>query len=326
MTRRNLEVVTGALVHRVTMENGRATGVVVQTADGLGEVTARHEVILSGGSVNSPQLLQLSGIGDPGHLRDVGVTPEVDLPGVGTNLQDHLDIIGQISTRSATSAGLSLRALPSLLAGVMAWAFGRDGLLTTNPIQGGAFVRSRLAGDLPDIQLVFTPALAVPHGRSLPLGHGATLHACVLYPESRGTVRIISSNPRVAPAIDPAYLSAPRDLDVLTDGLELVRAILASSAFDFDRKRELLPGLDVQGRAALADDVRRRAETLYHPVGTCAMGTGDLAVVDARLRVRGVRNLRVVDASVMPKVIGGNTNAPTMMIAARAAQMILSVR
>ncbi|WP_396593505.1 GMC family oxidoreductase [Brevundimonas sp. R86498] len=321
--RPNLTVRTGALVHRVVLEGGVATGVEVEIAGQTLSLSARREVILCGGAVNSPQLLQLSGIGDVDDLRAAGVTPVIDLPGVGRNLQDHIDIIGQISTRSATSIGLSLRALPTLISGVAAWMGGRPGPLSTNPIQGGAFVRSSRAGDLPDIQLVFTPGLAAPHGRELPVGHGATLHACVLYPESRGRIRIVSPDPAVPPAIDPAYLTVGTDLEVLTDGLQMVRTLLGSAAFAFDRRAELLPGPDRTSRADLMDDVRARAETLYHPVGTCAMGTGELAVVDPQLRVRGVKRLRVVDASVMPRLIGGNTNAPTIMIATRAAPMIL---
>jgi choline dehydrogenase len=290
---------------------------------GQRQTLSAREIILCGGAVNSPQLLQLSGIGDAADLRAAGVTPEVDLPGVGRNLQDHIDIIGQISTRSATSIGLSLRAMPTLIGGLAAWMGGRPGPMSTNPIQGGAFVRSSYAGDLPDIQLVFTPGLAAPHGRGLPLGHGATLHACVLYPESRGRIRITSPDPTVPPAIDPAYLTAGRDMEVLTDGLEMIRTLLGSAAFAFDRRAELLPGPDRTQRSQLMDDVRARAETLYHPVGTCAMGTGDLSVVDPQLKVRGVRGLRVVDASIMPRLIGGNTNAPTIMIATRAAPMIL---
>ncbi len=323
LSRPNLTVRTGALTRRVLLEAGVARGVEVHVGGLCERPMARREVILCGGAVNSPQLLQLSGIGDAGDLRDAGVTPEVDLPGVGRNLQDHIDIIGQIATRSATSIGLSLRALPTLIGGVAAWLGGRAGPLSTNPIQGGAFVRSSQAGDLPDIQLVFTPGLAAPHGREMPLGHGATLHACVLYPESRGRIRIVSDDPAMPPAIDPAYLTAPRDLEVLTDGLEIVRTLLGSAAFEFDRRAELLPGPDKTNRSDLMDDVRARAETLYHPVGTCMMGHGELAVVDPQLRVRGVERLRVVDASVMPRLVGGNTNAPTIMIATRAAPMIL---
>lgn len=324
MSRANLTVKTGAQVSRVLMDGLGAAGVEVLNGNHRQSFEARCEVILAGGAINSPQLLQLSGIGDPDWLRAAGVNPVVDLPGVGRNLQDHLDITAQIETRSTLSEGLSFATLPRWTGTTLAAVAGRPSLFSTNPIQGGAFISSSQAGDLPDLQLVFTPALAAPHGRKLPIGHGATLHACILYPQSRGEVRIVSDDPRAHPAIDPAYLSAPQDLDVMIDGLLAARTILGAHAFDFDRKRETLPGPDFTTRADLADDVRARAETLYHPVGTCSMGRGELAVVDPRLRVHGVRNLRVVDASIMPRLIGGNTNAPTMMIATRAADMILA--
>ncbi len=324
MTRPNMTVRTGMQASRVLLDGTRAVGIETLYAGRSGMFEARREVILSGGAINSPQLLQLSGIGDPGWLRAAGVSPVVDLPGVGRNLQDHLDITAQIETRSSISEGLSLAALPRWTGATINALLGRPGLFSTNPIQGGAFIHSSRAGALPDLQLVFTPALAVPHGASLPFGHGATLHACALYPASRGEVRIVSNDPLAHPAIDPAYLSAPEDLDVMVDGLVAVWNILGSQPFDFDRRREILPGPQHVTRADLADDVRARAETLYHPVGTCSMGRGGLSVVDSALRVHQVEGLRVVDASVMPRLIGGNTNAPTMMIATRAADMILA--
>ena len=322
--RENLIVMTSVQVTRLLMDGIRASGVETLSGRDRLQFEARREVILAGGAINSPQLLQLSGIGDPDWLRAAGVSPVIDLPGVGRNLHDHLDITAQIETLSTTSEGLSLGTLPRWTRAALAAAADRPGLFSTNPIQGGAFISSSLAGDLPDIQLVFTPALAAPHGRRLPIGHGATLHACALYPKSRGEIRIVSDDPQVHPAIDAGYLNAPEDLDVMVDGLAAVRAILKSRAFDFDRRRETLPGPDIVTRADLADDVRARAETLYHPVGTCSMGRGELAVVDPELRVRGAERLRVVDASVMPRLIGGNTNAPTIMIATRAADMILA--
>lgn len=324
LDRPNLTVRTGVRASRVLMDGLRASGVEGLSAGDRLTFEARREVILSGGAINSPQLLQLSGIGDPAWLRAAGISPVVDLPGVGRNLQDHLDITAQIETRSSLSEGLSVATLPRWTRAAFDAIADRPGLFSTNPIQGGAFIHSSRAGALPDLQLVFTPALAAPHGARLPFGHGVTLHACALYPVSRGHVRIVSSDPLAHPAIDPAYLSAEADLDVMVDGLAAIRSILQSQAFDFDRRRETLPGPGCATRAELADDVRTRAETLYHPVGTCSMGRGGLSVVDPALRVHQVENLRVVDASVMPRLIGGNTNAPTMMIATRAADMILA--
>lgn len=324
MTRPNLKVITNALVHRVLLEGTRACGVEYKQGGKLKNLHVTRETILSGGAINSPQLLQLSGIGDSDWLKAAGVAPLVDLPGVGRNLQDHLDILGQITTRSRTSLGLSSGTTLSWLGGTFDFLGNRHGLLSTNPVQGGGFLKSSLAGDLPDLQFSFIPAKVTPHGARLPFGHGVSLHVCHLYPESRGEVRITSDNPGAHPHIDPNYLSAPQDIEAMLDGLELTRKVLGHTAFDFDRKAEVWPDPAHQTRSQLLDDLRARAETLYHPVGTCMMGHGELAVVDPQLRVHGVEGLRVVDASVMPRLIGGNTNAPTMMIGARAADMILS--
>lgn len=329
LDRDNLTVITGALTHKVRLENGRATGVVAEINGELTEITARREVILSGGAINSPQLLLLSGIGPADEIRGAGVTPEISLPGVGKNLQDHLDVTGQIRTRSARSIGRSWRGAPKLAYDVLRWMIRGDGDFTVNPIQGGAFVKSSQAtdsSDLPDLQLVFIPSLSSPHGRETIFGHGATLHVCHLYPESRGEIRLASADPRAYPLIDPNYLSADSDLEALTDGLETVRRILAAPAFDDERVEETLPGGFKVTRDDLRGDIRARAETLYHPTSTCAMGDGELAVTDSRCRVRGVAGLRVVDASIMPRLVGGNTNAPTMMVAGRAADMIVADR
>lgn len=324
LERPNLTLWTGMQASRVLLDGLRARAVEILRGRRLLTIDARNEVILAGGAINSPQLLQLSGIGDPDWLRAAGVSPVIDLPGVGRNLQDHLDITAQIETRSTLSEGLSWASLPRWTGAALSALAGRPSLFDVNPIQGGAFIHSSRAGSLPDLQLVFTPALSAPHGRALPLGHGVTLHACALYPQSRGEVRIVSADPLAHPVIDPGYLSAPEDMEVMVDGLAAVRQILDAPPFDFDRRQEVLPGPGFTTRAELADDVSARAETLYHPVGTCSIGHGELAVVDARLRVRGVEGLRVVDASVMPRIVGGNTNAPTIMIATRAAAMILA--
>lgn len=324
MARPNLTVITHALVSRVLLEGKQATGVAYRQGRSEQIISARREVILSGGAINSPQLLQLSGIGDAAWLREAGVTPLVDLPGVGRNLQDHLDVLGQISTRSTTSLGISPATALSWLGSIVDFLRDRPGLLSTNPVQGGAFFRSSQATDLPDLQFAFIPAKVAPHGARLPFGHGVSLHVCHLYPKSRGELRITSSDPEQHPLIDPAYLSEPEDLEAMIDGMQMARKVLGHSAFDFDRKAEIWPDPAYQTRSQLADDLRGRAETLYHPVGTCRMGRGELAVVDPQLKVYGIEGLRVVDASVMPRLIGGNTNAPTMMIATRAADIILS--
>jgi len=321
--RENLSAITGALARRVVFEGKRASGVEIEVDGEVRVIAARKEVILSGGAINSPQLLMLSGVGPADHLREVGVTVERDLPGVGENLQDHLDIMARIRTRSSASLGYSLRSLPRNAYDITRWAMTGTGRFTVNPVQGAGFAKSSRARDLPDIQLVFIPALARPHGKGgTEFGHGASLHACHLYPKSRGTIRLASSDPRAHPLIDPRYMTHEEDLEVMTDCLKLARDILCSEAFETERASVDLPARADAGRADLLEEVRARAETLYHPTSTCAMGRGERTVVDPQCRVYGLDGLRVVDASVMPDVIGGNTNAPTIMIATRVAGMI----
>ena len=324
MQRPNLTVATGALVLKVMIENGRATGVEIEIDGEVQQVIARKEVILSGGALNSPHVLMLSGIGPADHLREHGIAVEVDLPGVGENLQDHLDILARAGTKKPTSIGYSLRKFPATARDVLQWAATGTGGFTVNPVQGCGFVKSSRAKDLPDIQLVFIPALASPHGMETLSGHGISLHACHLYPKSRGRLTLASADPRDLIQINPNYLDHEEDVTVMTDCLEISRDILMSDAFDGEFKELQLPADPGATRAQLEDEVRKRAETLYHPTSTCAMGTGELAVTDAQCRVHGVKALRVVDASVMPRIVGGNTNAPTIMVATRAADMILS--
>jgi len=225
-------------------------------------------------------------------------------------------------TKSARSIGYSWRKAPKIVGDVLRWMTRGDGDFMVNPVQGGGFVRSSRAGDLPDIQLVFIPALSVAHGEDIVTGHGVTCHACCLYPKSRGEIRLKSLDPTEHPLIEPNYLDKDEDMEVMIDGLEIARRVLAAPAFDEERVSERVPGADKISRSDLADDVRARAETLYHPTSTCSMGSGDLSVVDPRCRVRGVEGLRVVDASIMPRLVGGNTNAPTLMIAERASEFI----
>lgn len=322
--RPNLTVITGALARRILIENGRAAGLEIEADGGIQTLSARREVIASGGAINSPQLLMLSGIGPADHLREHAIPVEVDVPGVGANLQDHLDIMARASTGKPTSIGYSLRKFPATARDVLQWALTGTGKFTINPVQGCGFVKSSRAKDLPDIQLVFIPARGSPHGRETMTGHGMMVHACHLYPQSRGSLRLASTDPRDPVLIDPNYMDHEEDVEVMTDCLEIARDLLLSDAFDGEFKELELPATADGTRAQLLDHVRTNAETLYHPTSTCAMGNGDLAVTDARCRVRGIKGLRVVDASVMPRLVGGNTNAPTMMIATRAADMILA--
>ncbi len=321
LARANLEVRTRALATRVVLEGGRAVGVAYRHR-GKAERAEAGCVILAGGAINSPQLLMLSGIGPADHLREHGVAVALDRAGVGANLQDHLDICTLVrSTRAVTydktnDVAVALRFL-----------LKRDGIGSSNIAEAGGFVRSRLAPDSRcDIQFHFVPALLDDHGRHRLDGYGYTVHACHLRPKSRGAIRLRSADPAAPAAIHPNYLGDEDgfDLRMMVEGARLSREILAQDAFVAYRGEEIFPGADAKSDADLAAFVRRKAETIYHPVGTCRMGKDDASVVDAEMRVRGLEGLRVVDASIMPTLVGGNTNAPTVMIAERAADLLLA--
>jgi choline dehydrogenase len=319
--RPNLTVVTRALAHRVLFDGARAIGVEYARGGRVLRAEAAREVILSGGALNSPQLLMLSGIGPADHLRAHGIPVRVDLPGVGANLMDHLDAC----TLQRATQPITYDRTNDVRIALEFYLF-RRGIGTSNIAEAGGFARSRLAPDArPDLQFHFVPALLDDHGRNRLPGYGYTVHVCNLRPRSRGHLELASADPAAKVRIFPNYLSDPegRDLATLVEGVRLSREILAQPAFAPYRGEEILPGVEARDDAAIAAFVRRKAETIYHPVGTCAMGTSANAVVDPELRVRGVEALRVVDASVMPTLIGGNTNAPTVMIAERASDLIL---
>jgi len=317
--RDNLRVLTRAAVQHVLVDGHRAVGVDYRHHGRLTRAESR-EVILCGGAINSPQLLMLSGIGPADHLRQHGIRVTHELPGVGANLQDHLDIC----TLQQCTKPVSYDRLNDL-AVLIQYLARRDGPGTSNIAEGGAFVRTRLAPDERcDVQLHFIPALLDDHGRHRMPGYGYTMHACTLHPRSRGILRLKSANPTDKPAIHANYLSDPDgfDLKTMIEGARVSREIFAAAPFDAYRGDEIFPGCNTCTDADLAAFIRRKAETVYHPVGTCRMGSDPDAVVDTELRVRGVAGLRVVDASVMPCLPGGNTNAPTIMIAERAADFI----
>ena len=319
--RPNLHVVTGAQAQRITFERGRATGVVYSVRGRAFHQPAAREVIASGGAINSPQLLMLSGIGPAAELRRHGIRVLHDAPGVGANLQDHLDIC---TLRHATRRVSYDRASELRLA-FDYYLRGRRGPGSSNIAEAGGFVRSSLATDMrPDIQFHFVPAMLDDHGRRRLAGDGYTLHACFLRPRSRGRIRLASDRGGDAPRIEANYLSDAEgfDLKMMVECARLSRDILAQAAFDPYRGAPSQPQRDDLDDAALAAFIRARAESVYHPVGTCRMGSDAAAVVDPELRVHGVQGLRVVDASVMPTLPGGNTNAPTIMIAERAAALI----
>jgi choline dehydrogenase len=325
LARPNLEVRTGVHATRVLFEGRRAIGVEYARGRQLHRVHAAREVLLSGGTINSPQLLMQSGIGPADALRAHGIDVLHDAPGVGANLQDHLDICTlHASTRRITYD----RASEARIA-FDYYLRGRRGAGTSNIAEAGGFVRSRFAPDArPDIQLHFVPAQLDDHGRHRLPGDGYTVHACFLRPRSRGYLRLASADPAARPRIHANYLSDPDGIDarMAVECARLSRELLMQPAFDFCRGAPVLPPRNDLGDAALLDFVRAKAESIYHPVGTCRMGSDDASVVDPQLHVRGVDGLRVVDASVMPRLIGGNTNAPTVMIAERASDWITRQR
>ena len=321
--RRNLSILTGALVSRVLIENERAVGVEYIDATGTSHVLrANREVVLAGGAINSPQLLMLSGVGDRDHLQSVGIDCLVHCPEVGCNLQDHLDMTVSVHDRSRQSIGFSPYFFPRLVRALYDYFRYRRGFLTSNAAEAGAFVN--VGGDSrPDVQLHFLPTFLRDHGRKLTPGFGCTIHVCQLRPKSRGWIRLANNNPRSAPLIDPCYLSDDDDLRILREGVKFARRVFHTKAFAEVYGGDDLPASNVVSDSEIDEDIRQRAESIYHPVGTCRMGEDNLSVVDSRLRVRGVSGLRVADASVMPILISGNTNAPSMMIGEKAAGCML---
>lgn len=318
--RANLEVRTHAQAERILLSGSRAVALDYRQHGRLKRAEA-GQIILSGGALNSPQLLLLSGIGPADHLREHGIPSRIELNGVGENLQDHLDICTLNGSTQAVTYDKT-----NDVAVAFEYFFKRTGIGTSNIAESGGFVRSKYASDERcDLQFHFVPALLDDHGRNRLPGCGYTLHVCPLRPKSRGVLRLKSADPSQHIAISANYLSDPDgyDLKMMIEGVRLSRDILAQQPFDAFRDKEIFPGSSINDDASVDAFIRRKAETIYHPIGTCRMGSDANAVVDSELRVHGVQGLRVVDASVMPALPSGNTNAPTIMIAERAAELIL---
>ncbi|HUK61444.1 MAG TPA: GMC family oxidoreductase N-terminal domain-containing protein [Stellaceae bacterium] len=321
--RKNLTVVHAALALRVRLDGKRAVGVTVRVDGAERALSARRETIIAGGAFNSPQLLMLSGIGPGAALTPHGIDVKHELPGVGRNLHDHPTGWVQVEDRSARSFALSPRALPWLAGAVASYVLARQGPLTSNIVEAGGFVRTEPDLPSPDIQFVFMPAIK-DFSRWLSRTHGFGLGAILLQPKSRGQVELASADPAARPKLHPRFLEHADDVARLVKGVRIARQILAAPAFQSVRGSEIRPGAGVDSTGAIEAYLRANLATSFHPAGTCKMGPASdpMAVVDARLKVHGLESLRIIDASIMPSVTSGNTNAPTMMIAEQGARFV----
>lgn len=317
LTRANLTVQTQAQVSRLLLDKNRAVGVSYLHNGNPQEARASREVILCGGAINSPQLLMLSGIGPADDLRSLDLSVVVDLPGVGQNLQDH----PVVAVSYQCTQPISL-ASAEKIGNILNFLLFSKGPLTSNVAETGGFLKTRSNLPQPDLQFHFAPVYFIEHGFGNPAGHGFTFGPTLIHPQSRGRISLRSNRPADPPVIQANYLAEEADRRVLVEGVKLSRELAQTKAFAAFRGAEAFPGPQIKSAEAIAGYVRNNVQTLYHPVGTCKMGHDALAVVDEQLRVHGLEGLRVVDASVMPSIVGGNTNAPTIMIAEKAAAMI----
>ncbi len=319
--RANVQVITDAQAQRVIFEQRRAIGVEILRDGKTETIGARAEVLVACGTFGSPQLLMVSGVGPAAHLREHGIALVADSPETGCNLQDHIDYAINRKFRHPALFGIDFATPGQLLRGWKQYKRDGAGLLTTNIAESGGFIRSRPELDRPDVQLHFVIGIVDEHGRKRHYTRGYSVHVCVLRPKSRGTVRLASPEMRVAPLIDPQFLADPTDLQTLMDGvLQAYRVLRAPAMAPFEGRA--VYGTNWAEGAELEALIRDHSDTIYHPVCTCRMGSDERAVLDPRLRVRGTEGLRVVDASIMPTLISGNTAAPTAMIGERAAEFI----
>ena len=322
LERPNLTVEIHAQTHRILIENGAAVGVEYKQEGQLKQVFARREVLLSAGAMQSPQILMLSGVGDQHELIEHGVEVKKHLPGVGKNFHDHPDFIfGYKVSQIEGTFGLSISGSIDLVKQIRRYRKERRGLITTNFAECGGFIKSSNEQVLPNLQLHFVVALVDNHARTMHTGHGISCHVCLLNPKSRGTIKISGPSIDDPLLIDPDFYSDESDLEEMVKGFKMTKQLMESNAFKSVIKQDLFTA-HVQTDEDIRQVLRDRSDTVYHPVGSCKMGVDNMAVVDARLRVYGIQNLRVVDASIMPFVVNGNTNAPAIMIAEKAVDMI----
>lgn len=317
--RDNLTVWTKTLARKVLLKDKKAIGLQVNKSGEVINISANKEIILSGGAINSPQLLMLSGIGVASELAQHDIACQHELPGVGKNLQDHLDVC----LVQHCSQKITYDTISEVLSGLKYVLF-KQGPATSNVAEAGGFWQSPLSkDDRPDMQFHFVPAMLDDHGRNRLKGSGYTLHMCVLRPQSRGQITLNSSDPTEHPLIQANYLSHEHDLKLMIEGFKIQRKIFAAKAFDEYRSDEVFPGSDTQSDDQIIDFIRNKSESIYHPIGTCKMGIDEMAVVDHNLKVHGIEGLRVIDASVMPTLVSGNTNAPTIMMAEKISDVIV---
>lgn len=321
--RGNLSIMTNTLVTRIRLEDKRAVGVEVNDGGTLRRLGSRREVILAGGAFGSPQVLLLSGIGDGAELNALGIAVQHDLPAVGRNFHDHAAVGIINKTKVPESYGLSLKALPRDIWNLIEYALFRRGPIASNLFESMGFLRTSEELDRPDIQFVFQPAIRPGPKFPIPLGHGFAMNPVLLYPKSRGRVSLAGPDPHAKPLIDPNLLGEDEDIEPLYRAVLLSRKIFQAPPFERYQALETFPGKDVQDEQGIKDYIRNYAVTVHHPVSTCRMGTNADTVVDPELRVRGLEGLRVADASVFPSIIGGNTNAAVVMVAEKAADLIL---
>jgi choline dehydrogenase-like flavoprotein len=323
LRRGNVEVVTEAFARRVIVEQGRAVGIAYERHGTAYMVRAEREVILTAGAVQTPQLLLLSGIGDAAELASLGIAPVLDRKQVGRNYHDHLACPVFMETDEPTSYGISWKALPRDLWNGLEYLVARSGPLGSNVFESVAFLRTDPGLDRPDVQFVFQPARRPRPPIPFPVGHGFAISPVGLYPKSRGRLSIAGPDPSLPPLIDPALLSVESDIEPLIRAIKLARRILAGAPFARYQATEVAPGPAVQREEEIARFIRATAYTVHHPCGTCRMGSDPDSVVDPELRFRGLDGLRVADASVFPSIVGGNTNAAVVMIAEKAADLIM---
>jgi len=320
--RPNVTVETRALTQRIILEGKRAVGVEFIQNGQVKRYRAEREVICSGGAINSPQLLMLSGIGPADHLREIGVKVEQDLPGVGQNLQEHLEMYIQQQCTKPITLYTYTKPVPMVMAGIQ-WFLSRTGVCTSAHLEAGGFIRSQAGVEHPNLQFHFLPSTVNDHGRKNGTSHAYQVHIGNMRQASRGWIKLKSTDPRDHPRIQPNYLMEEQDRREFRDAVKLTREIFAQKAFEPYRGPEINPGAHVKTDAEIDAFVRERGDSAYHPSCTCKMGTDEMAVVDPQARVHGLEGLRVVDASIMPSVVSGNLNAPTIMMAEKCSDMIL---